>query len=231
MTDGPMIIVGTVIDRCFPVNRLSPLLGAIGLLTSIPPIKARVKIPPCIAEVGFEGRGVVGPAGEDNAGVDIDTGLNQAEVLDVEFAVVGFLESRYADEFSFITEGPTVVGTHEVLGVAVIGTDDTVSAVSAHVEEDVDFAFGITGYDNGILPHVGEEEVIGVGDQAFMADHEPGETEDFFEFFLVDISISEDAPVQGALLHIDDIMSSSGAHDYSLNSFETDFILIVCRVP
>ena len=180
MTDGPMIIVGTVIDRCFPVNRLSPLLRAIGLLTSIPPIKARIEIIPSVAEIGFKGRGVIGPAGEDNTGVDIDTSLNETEILDIKFTVVGFLEAGYADEFSLITEGPSVVGAHKVLGVAVIGTDDTVSAVPAHVEEDVDFAFGITGYDDGILPHVGEEEVVGIGDQIDMTNENPSATKNFF---------------------------------------------------
>ena len=105
-------------------------------------VEIGVNVPPSVAEIGFEGRGVIGPAGEDNTGVDIDTSLNETEILDIKFTVVGFLEAGYADEFSLITEGPSVVGAHKVLGVAVIGTDDTVSAVPAHVKEDVDFALG-----------------------------------------------------------------------------------------
>mgnify|MGYP005648249289 CR=1 FL=1 len=69
-----------------------------------------------------------------------------------------------------------MVGTHEILGVAVISTDDTISAVPAHVEENVDFALGITGYDNGVLAHVREEEIVGVGDQVYMTDENPGAT-------------------------------------------------------
>jgi hypothetical protein len=136
-----------------------------------------IHVPPHIAKISFKGRGVVGPAGEDDAGIGIASGFDKAEVLDIEFSVVGFLESRHADEFSFITEGPAVIGTHKVLGVAVISTDDTVSTVAAHIKEHVDFTLGITGYDDRILAHIGEEEIVGVGDQAFMADHQPSSPE------------------------------------------------------
>ncbi len=56
----------------------------------------------------------------------------------------------------------------------------------AHVQEGVDLALRVTGQDDGVLAHVGEEEVVGVGDEALVAEQQPSAAEDLLQLLLVD---------------------------------------------
>ena len=88
-----------------------------------------------------------------------------------------------------------MVGAHEVLGVAVVGADHPVAPVAAHVQEDVKLVLGVVGDDDGVLAHVRQKEVVGIGDETRVGQHEPGATENFLQLVLINRLVTEDAPV------------------------------------
>ena len=96
--------------------------------------------------------------------------------------------------------------------VAVVAAHHAVAAVPAHVQERVKPALAVAGQDDRVLAHVGVEEVVGLGDQALVADHQPGAAEDLLHLVVVDGLVAEDAPVDLAGLGVDDGVLWCGTH-------------------
>ena len=83
-----------------------------------------------------------------------------------------------------------------MLGVAVVGPQDAVPPVAAHVQEGVELAVVVAGEDDGVFADVGVEVVVEVGDEGDVADHLPRASEDLLQLVLVDLLVDEDAPVE-----------------------------------
>jgi hypothetical protein len=84
--------------------------------------------------------------------------------------------------------------------------------VPAHVQERVQPALAVAAQDDGVLAHVGVEEVVDLGHQALVPDHQPGAAEDLRHLLVVDGRITEDAPVDLARGRVDDGVLLRGTH-------------------
>src|SRR5204862_7950320 len=108
--------------------------------------------------------------------------------------------------------GPAVIGAHKALGVAVVDATHAVAAVAAHVQQRVQPALPVAGQDDRVFAHIGVKEIVGLGHQALMPDHQPGAPEDLLHLVVVDRLLAEDAAVELAVDGIDDGVFPSGAH-------------------
>jgi hypothetical protein len=132
-----MVVVRAVVHQRLPVDRLEPFHRTKGLHTTVPPIKSRIQVPARVAQIGFEARSIRGPGGEDDPGIGINAGFDEAQRRPVQRVVIGLGCSGDILQGTVVGVGPAVVSTHEAPGVAVIATHYTVAAVSAHVQEGV----------------------------------------------------------------------------------------------
>ena len=99
-----------------------------------------------------------------------------------------------------------MVGAGEIPGVAQIGAHDAVAPVAAHVQKGVQLPFAVAGQNHRVFPHVGMKEVVGLRRQRLVPDHQPGPSEDLLLLLGVYVRVDEDAPVQLAGIHVDDLV-------------------------
>ena len=198
-----MVVVRAVVHRRLPVQRLDPLDGANGLGAVVQPVEADVQQPPRVAQVVVQAGRAVVPGGEHDAGVGVDPRLNQAQAVAVQRAVVGLLVAGHVFQRALVGEGPAVVGAGEVAGVAHVGADDAVAPVPAHVQVGAQAAPAVAAEDHRLLAHVGVEEIVGVGNQRLVADHEPGPPEYLLLLLGIDVRVNEYPSVQLSGLEID----------------------------
>ena len=66
--------------------------------------------------------------------------------------------------------------------------------------------------DDGVLTHVRVEEVVDLGHQALVPDHQPGAAEDPLHLLVVDGLVAEDAAVDLAGGGVDDGVLLRGVH-------------------
>jgi len=175
-------------------------------------LKHGVEIPPRVAQIGLEARGVLGPGRKDDARIGLDAGLDQSKGRPVESVVIGLGFAGDVFEGAVVAVRPAVIGAHEALGVAVVNATHAVAAVTAHVEERVQPALSVAGQDDRVFTHVGIEEIVGRGHQALVPDHQPGAPEDLLHLVVVDRPIAEDAAVEFAGRGVDDGVFPSGTH-------------------
>src|SRR4030095_12653271 len=79
-------------------------------------------------------------------------------------------------------------------------------------EERVQPALAVAREDDRILTHVRVEEVVDLGHQALVADHQPGAAEDLLHLLVVDGLVAEDAAVDLARDGVDDGVLLRGTH-------------------
>jgi hypothetical protein len=90
----------------------------------------------------------------------------------------------------------------------------------AHVEEGMDFAFGITAQKDGVFPHIGSYKVVGLRNLRLMPYKKPTAAEYLLKLLLVDLIISKDPSIDQAPFGVD--QSTLFVHGgYSLSIFAT----------
>ena len=210
---GHMVVVGAVVHRRLPVERLNPFDGAKGLGAVVQPVEADIQQPPGVAQVVVQAGSAAVPGGEHDAGVGVHPCLHQAQEVAVQRAIVCFLVPGHVFQLALVGVGPAVVGAGEVAGIAHVGADDAVAPVAAHVQVGPQAAPPVaTEYDR-LLAHVGVEEVVGIGHQGLVADHQPGPPEHFLLLFRVDVRINEYPPVQLSGFKVDYLVfAANGNH-------------------
>ena len=201
---GPLDVIGVAAEALggeLPVGVEGPLVhAAYDLGAALGAVEEGVEVPGHLAEVVEEGRGFGVEGGEVEAAIVVDLGDgHEAPLGGVEFVVVGLLETGDGDELAVGAVGPAVVGADEGGGVAGVGAADAVAAVSTDVEEGVNLAGGVAGDEDGVLAHVGGEEVAGVGYLGLVAEEEPAAGEDALLFLLVDVGFDVDAAADQTL--------------------------------
>ena len=201
-----MVIVGAVIHRRLPIDRLDPLYGAEGFGATVQPVEGQVQVPPGVAQVGLQRRSAWVPGGEDDARICIDSGLNQAKFIFVQLLVIYFVLAGDEFQISLVGIGPPVIRAHEVLGIANICPDDPVASVPAHVQKGVEFPVGVSGENHRVFADVGMEEVVDIRDKAVMADHDPGPAENLVQFLPVDLFVAEYFGVQATSFQVYDVV-------------------------
>ncbi len=82
----------------------------------------------------------------------------------------------------------------------------------AHVEKRPDSPLGVTDENHRVLTHIGVEKVVGVGNQAFMANHEPSTAKNLFQFCLVDIGVCKDITIQLTGVEVDNLVFVGARH-------------------
>src|SRR5580704_3868401 len=73
-------------------------------------------------------------------------------------------------------------------------------------------ALSVAGQDDRVFAHIGVEEIVDLGHQAIMPDHQPGAAEDLLHLVVVDRLVAEDAAIDFAGGGIDDDVFPSSAH-------------------
>ena len=96
-----------------------------------------------------------------------------------------------------------MVGAGEVPRVALVGANDPVAPVPAHIQEGPQFPLAVAAQDDRLLAHVGMEVIVHIGNQRFVAYHQPGPPEDLFLLFGVNVLVNEDTPVKLPGLQVD----------------------------
>ena len=89
-----------------------------------------------------------------------------------------------------------MIGTEKVLSISYVCPDDRVAPVAAHVQEGMKLALTVAGQDHPVLTHVGVEEVIYLGNQAFVANHQPSSSEYLLQLLPIDIWVREDTGIE-----------------------------------
>jgi hypothetical protein len=199
-----VIVVGAIVDQGLPVDRLQPFDRSKRLRATATPVEYGIEIPAGVSEKGFQARSLFVPRREDNAGVSLDAGLDEAEGWLVERLVIGFTLAGNVLERTVVAVGPAVIGAQEPLGVAVVAAHDAVAAMTAHIEQRVEPSLPVAGQDDRVLAHIGVKEIVGRGDQALVSDHQPGTPENLFHLVVINRLVAEDAAVELADGGIDD---------------------------
>ena len=188
-----VVVVRAVVHHRLPVDGLEPFHRAQRLHPPVPPVEQRVEVPARVAQIGLERGRIGGPRGEHDPRVRLDPGLDEAELRPIQRVVVRLGPPGHVLERAVAAVRPAVVGAHEPRRVAVVAAHHPVATVAAHVEEGVQPSLAVAGQDDGVLAHVGVEEVVGRGHQALVPDHEPGAPEDPLHLVVVDGLLAEDA--------------------------------------
>ena len=201
---GPLDVVGVAAEALggqLPVGVQGPFVDAADDFgAALGAVEKGVEIPGHLSEVIEERRSFGVESGEVEAAVVVDLSHgHEAPLGGVQFVVVGLLEAGDSDELAVVAVGPAMVGADEGGGVAGIGAADAVAAVTADVEEGVDFAGGVTGHKDRVFAHVGGEEVAWVRDLGLMAEEEPAAGEDALLFLLVDVGLDVNAAANQTL--------------------------------
>ncbi|MGB7025472.1 MAG: hypothetical protein WBD73_16905 [Candidatus Acidiferrales bacterium] len=204
MAGRHVIVVGAIVDQGLPVDRLQPFDRSERLRAAVTPVEYGIEIPAGVAEIGLEARRVPVPGREDDAGIGLDAGRDEAERGLVERAVIGFALARNVLQRTVVAVGPAVIGAHEPLGVAVVDATHAVAAVAAHIEQRVEPSLPVAGQDDRVLAHIRVKEIVGRGDQALVADHQPGTPENLLHLVVINRLVAEDAAVELAAGGIDD---------------------------
>ncbi|PCJ74606.1 MAG: hypothetical protein COA56_12275 [Dehalococcoidia bacterium] len=80
----------------------------------------------------------------------------------------------------------------------------------------MDLALVVLGQDHRVLSHISVEEVVHLGDQAIVPDHQPGPSEDLLQLFLVDIGVRKYTRVEFPRLEVNHVVFFVGnGHDCS----------------
>src|SRR5262245_16253834 len=212
MAGGDMVVVGAVVHHRLPVDRLDPFQWTEGLHATIAPVKDRVQVPARITQIGFEAGGIRCPGREDNPRIRLNPRLNEAQGAPVECVVVCLRLPGDMLQRTVVGVRPTVVGAHEVPGIAIVAAHHAVAAVPAHVQERVQLALAVAREDHRVIAHVRMEKVVDPGHKAFVANHQHGTAEDLLRFLIVDGLVHEDASVDLTGLWVDDGVLLCGTH-------------------
>ena len=106
-----------------------------------------------------------------------------------------------------------MVGAGEVAGAALVGADDAVAPVAAHIQVSSQAALAVAAQDDRLLAHIGVEVIVGPRHQRLVADHQPGSSEDLFLLFGVYVGIDKNAPVKLTCFHVNNlIVTANGNH-------------------
>jgi hypothetical protein len=84
--------------------------------------------------------------------------------------------------------------------------------MTAHIEQRVELTVPVAGQDDRILAHIGVKEIVGLGNQALVSDHQPGTPENFLHLVVINRLVTEDAAVKLADGGIDDGLSPKRTH-------------------
>ena len=182
-------------------------------VTALPAVKQRVQVPGHGAQVVQQWWGTRVEGGEDQALVAVQLGhRDEAPLGLVQLVVVGVLQVGHGGQLPVGAEGPAVVGADEGACVAVIGAAETVAPVAADVQEGVDPALPVAGDEDGVLAHVGGEEVAGVGDLGLVAKEEPAAGKNLLQLLLVDGFLAENARADQALIQVNQVIDFCQDH-------------------
>src|SRR3546814_263891 len=132
--------IGVKQDALRRPQRLQPLVGA---------VEQHVEIEFGVAQKLVKARAVVIPRGEDQAAIDRDPRLDEAElVLGEDIAVHLLALHRRADEAAVGAERPAVIDAAVGKGVAGLRRADAHPAMRANVQRYVDLTAGGARYDD-----------------------------------------------------------------------------------
>ena len=188
-------VAGVVVAGELPVRPHDPLVDAGDEFRAAVAFQNEVHVPGHVAEVVQEARRVRGEGGEDETLVGVHLrGLDEAVLRQVDLVVVPLLAPGDPDEFAVRVVGPGVVRTGEPLGVAPVGAADPHAPVPATVDQGVQRAVQAAGDDDGLLAHIGGEEIAGLRNLALVAEEHPGALEDALLLRGVDLGIPERLP-------------------------------------
>ena len=106
-----------------------------------------------------------------------------------------------------------MIGAGEIAGAALVGADDAVAPVAAHIQVSSQAALAVAAQDYRLLSHIGVEIVVGFWHQRLMAYHQPGPPEYLFLLLGVYVRVNEYPPVKLSGLHIYDlVIAAYGNH-------------------
>src|SRR5208283_4690553 len=128
----------------------------------------------------------------------------ETPALALQFAVIGFLEPRHADQPPVVAVGPAMIGAGEARGIAGISTAQPVAAMAADIQEGVHLARAVAHHENRVFAHIGRKEITGLRDLAFMAQEKPTAGEDPLLLLLIDLGLDVDAAADQSTIGIDE---------------------------
>jgi len=109
-----------------------------------------------------------------------------------------------------------VIGAGETRGIAAIGAAQAIAAMAADIQKGVYLALAVAHHQDGVLAHIGGEEVARLWYLALVAQEQPAARENPLQLLLVDLRLDEDAAADQAILGIDQSVHVH-CHRYLLN--------------
>src|SRR5271166_4022727 len=189
----------------FPVARHDPFVHAANELdAALATVEERIQVPGHLAEIFAQRRGLRVEGGEEQPLVAVELRHRiEAPALALQFAVIGFLQIRHADQPPVIAIGPAVIGAGEGGGIAELGAAQPVAAMAADIQKGMHLARRVAHNENRVFAHVSGEKIAGLRDLALMAQKEPAARENALQLLLINIRLDEDAATDEAILGID----------------------------
>src|SRR5271169_5573409 len=189
----------------FPVARHDPFVHAANELdAALATVEERIQVPGHLAEIFAQRRGLRVEGGEEQPLVAVELRHRiEAPALALQFAVIGFLQIRHADQPPVIAIGPAVIGAGEGGGIAELGAAQPVAAMAANIQKGMHLARRVAHNENRVFAHVSGEKIAGLRDLALMAQKEPAARENALQLLLINIRLDEDAATDEAILGID----------------------------
>src|SRR6476646_10735462 len=208
VADIVISVAAEILGREFPVARDQPLLHAaeyLGLaLAPVPAIELQIEKACRFAEIFEKGRRRGIPIRPDRALVHRELRhFDKAPLRAVDLRVIGLAEKRHPDKPPVCPLAPTMIGTGEDRGVALIVAAYFHAAVTAGIQKHVHLAGAVTAQDHRFLTHPPRGVIAGIGDLALMSDKEPGAGEDLFLLLGVDLLVDKDLAADLPGLYID----------------------------
>ena len=193
VADVVISVAAEILGREFPVAGDQPFLHAaeyLGLaLAPVPAVELQIEKACRLAEIFEKGRRRRIPIRPDRTLVHRELRhLDEAPLRAVELRVIGLAEKRHADKPPVCPIAPTMIGTGEDRGVALIVAAYFHASVAAGIQKHVHLAGAVAAEDHRLLTHPRGGVIAGIGDLALMADKEPGAGEDLFLLLGVDLA-------------------------------------------
>lgn len=192
-----------ILRRGLPVGVQYPPVGSDHLRAPFPAVQQGIQVPGHIAQVLQERRGF-GVEGRENqpfVGVQLSH-RNQPPGLTVEAAIM--FRHRQTDQLSLVAEAPAVVRAREEPGIPPVQTADPIPPVATQVEKGAEPTVRVPAEDHRVLPHVGADEIAGVGDLTLMTEIEPAPGEDALLLELVNPVVGEHPPVHESVFEVNE---------------------------